>query len=130
MISVSRRQLARYAVDQLLAKQSVKSVANHLAAALIASGRRHESELLLSDIDLELEERGLVAKATVTSAHPISDKLINSLSARLKKLSNVEAVVLDQQIDESVIGGIKVETASRTIDKTIKKELLNLREAA
>ena len=130
MISVSRRQLARYAVDQLLAKQPARSVANHLAAALIASGRRHESELLLLDIDLELEERGLIAKATITSAHPVSAQLKKTLSARLKKLSDVEAVVLDQQIDKSVIGGIKIETASRTIDKTLKKELMNLKETA
>lgn len=129
MISFSRRQLARYAVDEMLAKRPSTSLANHLAAALIASGRRNEADLLLSDIDQELEDRGLVVNARVSSAHPLSASLKKELSLRLKQLSAVKDVSMMEQIDKDLIGGVRIETASRTIDMTLKQTLRELKEA-
>ena len=55
--SFSRRALAAYAVEQLTKGTSAKNLARHLAAAMIASGKDKDYELLLSDIAEELESR-------------------------------------------------------------------------
>ena len=103
-------------------------LAAHLAAALIASGRRKEVELLLADIDEELENRGLLARAQLTSAHPLSLKLKEEISAQLKRMTGVKEVVMQEEVDKSVIGGFRIETASRSWDKTTRRMLMNLRE--
>ena len=127
MISYSRRQLAQYTVDEIVAGRPV-DLAAHLAAALIASGRRKEVELLLADIDEELENRGLLARAQLTSAHPLSLKLKEEISAQLKRMTGVKEVVMQEEVDKSVIGGFRIETASRSWDKTTRRMLMNLRE--
>ena len=128
MSSFSRRQLAKYAVDGIIAKQPMSALSSHLAAALIGNKRQKEIELLLRDIDQELEERGLLARAQLTSAYPLSSKLRQEISAKLKKMTGVKNVVLQEQIDKSAISGFRLETASRSWDKTLARTLAGLKE--
>lgn len=128
MTGFSRRQLARYAVDELLAKCQTAALAKRLAAALAASGRAKEIDLLLSDIDKELEDRGLVARTRLTSARPLSANLRNELIAKLKKTLAIKEITLEQQLDKTVIGGLKIETANHSWDKTTKRLLMQLKE--
>lgn len=128
MIGFSRRQLAQYAVDEIIAKRPVAELSIRLAAVLTVNGRQKDIELLLADIDQELEDRGLLARAQLTSAHSLSSNLKKEISAQLKKMTGVKEVVLQEQIDKSVIGGFRVETASRSWDKTLGRTLARLKE--
>ncbi|HEY5549971.1 MAG TPA: F0F1 ATP synthase subunit delta [Candidatus Saccharimonadales bacterium] len=130
MISLSRRRLAQYAVDEILAELPAADLSARLAAALIATNRRNEIDLLLSDIDQELEERRLLVRAHLTSAYWLSEKLKHELMTQLKKMTQTQEVVLREEVDKSVIGGIRVETATRSWDMTIRRTLNKLKEAA
>src|SRR3989344_6103635 len=125
---ISRRSLARYAADQLLGGSSAKNIAQHLAAALIASRSEKAAPLLLDDINYELQSRGHLASATVTSAYPLSTSLKNEVTGLVKKLAAVRQVILAEQIDKTVIGGVRIQTADRTWDKTVTAELNRLKE--
>jgi F-type H+-transporting ATPase subunit delta len=128
MTNFSRRQLARYAVDELAAKTSLSKLSKKLAAALLTGRRSKEADLLIADIEHELEERGYQTNALATSAHPLTPKLKKELAARLKKLTGTKEVVLQEQVDKDVIGGVRVETSGRSWDTTIKKRLNDIRE--
>ena len=129
MINFSRRQLAKYTVDEISNNRPFASLSVRLAAVLILSGRQKEVDLLLDDIDRELEDRGILVRARVTTVHPLSEKLSHELTVQLKKLAGVEKVVLISQLDKGVLGGFKVETANHAWDKTIKRRLSDVREA-
>ncbi len=129
MINISRRALARYAADQLLGSSESKDLARQLAAVLIATRKTGQADLLISDISWELEARGKSANATVTSATELSEKLRTQIKAFIKKSAKVEDLSLEERIDESVIGGVRIETAAHSWDKTIANQLNNLREA-
>ena len=124
---LSRRSLAHYAADQLLAGSPSKNVAQRLAAALIASRSEKAAPLLLEDINYELQSRGYLASATVTSARPLSPNLKNEVVSLVKKLAQVRQVILAEQIDKTVIGGVRIQTADRTWDKTVTAELNKLK---
>lgn len=126
---MTRRALARYAVEALIAGQPITKVAKHLAAALIEAGREKEAGLLLNDINWELEDRGQLAQAKVTSATPLADQLVKELRAKIKAATKVNNVSIESEVDKSVIGGLKVETATRLWDQTVKRKLADLREA-
>ncbi|MBI2007698.1 F0F1 ATP synthase subunit delta [Candidatus Saccharibacteria bacterium] len=130
MISFSRRRLAKYAVDELSKNRPLRVLSARLAAALAASGRRKEIDLLLSDISQEMEERGLLAITRLTSASPLSEKLKHEVTLQLKKMVGVKEVILQEEIDKNLIGGLKAETASRAWDRTLKRELSKIREIA
>ena len=67
---VSRRKLAKYAAEQLLAGND--AVLEEIAGFLIYEKHEREVELLARDIEVELAERGTVV-ATVESATPLDD---------------------------------------------------------
>lgn len=128
MINVSRRQLARFAVDEIQSGSSIDSIAQKLAAALSETKMKKDSELLLADIAHELEERGLVVSAKVTTASPLSADLRHEISSKIKVVTKAQAVSLDEIIDKDVIGGMRIETANHSWDKTTKSFLEELKE--
>ncbi len=104
-------------------------VAKHLAAALIDNQRQKEVQLLLADLSYELQSRGRLAAATVTTAGELSTSLKNEVVSLVKKATKVQQVILTEQIDKNIIGGVRIETAERTWDKTIVGQLNKLRQA-
>src|SRR5579859_3136613 len=113
MSKIARRTLARYAVDQLLAGKSSRRISKELAAVIIDSGQDIEPEFLLGDIAWELERRRELAIGRVTSAHELTDQIRAELSSRLKKATGTKEVLLEEQLDKLLIGGVRVETANR-----------------
>jgi F-type H+-transporting ATPase subunit delta len=128
MSKVSRRALARYGAEQLLAGQSAKRLAKQLVAALIESGRAGEADFLLEDIAWELERRQELAIGQVTSAHTLSAKLQTELKKQLKQATGAKQVLLENNIDKSVLGGLRLQTAGKTWDSTVLRKLSELRE--
>ena|SRR3989344_4012354 len=127
-LNISRRQLANYGVDQMIAGVPAQKIARYLVATLYAAGKQKDSELLLHDIDQELEDRGLVARARVTTASELSEELKQELRSKLKIAANVRSVRIVQQVDKSITGGLRVETANHSWDKSVKSLLVKLKE--
>ena len=67
---VSRRKLAKYAAEQILAGND--AVLEEIAGFLVHEKQEREVELLARDIEAELAERGTVV-ATVESATPLDE---------------------------------------------------------
>jgi F0F1-type ATP synthase delta subunit len=130
MIRISRRELARYAADQLVAGVSAKNLSQQLAAVLVSSHRMGEAELLADDIAWELEARGQLANAKVTSAHRLAPKLREQLLAAIKQAAKVATVEMQEVTDASVLGGLRIETAAHSWDETIARRLNDLRGVA
>ena len=130
MSVISRRQLARYATDQLLAGVSAKQISRQLAAVLITSQRADEAELLANDIAYELEARGKFASAKVTSAHKLNSTLRSQLLKAVQQAAAVESLELEEVTDAAVLGGLHVETAIHSWDETIARRLNELRGVA
>lgn len=128
MIAASRRSLARYAANQLLGGVKMPLVAERLAAALVVSGRQASAPLLVADIMRELEDRGVVAQADLASASVLSVKLSKQISDYLKGAVKVDDVILNQQIDPALIGGVRIETANRSWDLTVAKKIDDMRK--
>jgi F-type H+-transporting ATPase subunit delta len=128
MAVMSRRQLAVYAADQLLGGKGTRTVCRELGAVLVTSRRANQAELLASDIAWELERRGQVATASITSAHELSEQLRREITAFVKKSAKVDEVIISEHIDRSVIGGVRIETAAHSWDKTLSRKLKQVRE--
>lgn len=130
MPALARRQLAAYAARQLLDGRSPKTLARELAAVLVASRRANQAELLADDIAWELERSGRVANATITTAHELGEQLRKQIAGFIKKSAGVRDVIINEQLDESAIGGVRIDTAVHSWDKTLKRKLTGLQEAA
>lgn len=128
MIHISRRQLARYAADELLAQRPLPALAKQLAAVLIEYGREKEADMLIDDIAVELENRGLSIFATAVSAEPLPAVLKAELLSSLKAVARTDQASVDERIDKSIIGGLYLETATASWDSTVNRQLQDLRK--
>lgn len=128
MNKLSRRSLAHWAADQLIAGRPLSKTAEYLAAVLTQTKMTDQAGFLISDITWELEQRQALAVGKVTSANPLSKQLAAALRAHIQKLTNAKTVTLEEHIDKSVIGGIRIETASQSWDQTVAHKLAELRE--
>ena len=126
-LSISRRQLADYIIEHLVKGRPRHQLSKSVAAALIATKNKNQTDLLMEDVAHELENRGLLAHAKVTTATQLTDNLRRQLKHQLKKAVGVKNVILEEEIDESVIGGIRIETANHTWDKTIARRLADIK---
>ena len=154
---VSRRKLAKYAAEQILAGND--AVLEEIAGFLVHEKHEREVELLARDIEVELAERGMIV-ATVESARALDEATKGAIKKLLASDSGMRAsrrasgdaraaeqpssdassrvpganasgqnikVLLRESIDQALIGGFKLRTPTATLDATIAKKLNDLR---
>jgi F-type H+-transporting ATPase subunit delta len=91
--------------------------------------RKHRINLL-SDIAVEFERlleehQGLIKTKVVTAVH-IDDETKNRLKDKLEKISGKKIEII-HRIDRSIIGGVVVYMHNHIIDRSVKRELEQLR---
>lgn len=123
MAKLSRRKLSGYVAAKLAEGDSKPAVMRELAAYLIDTGRKREAGLIVRDVETALQDMG-TAIGTVTSARPLSKASLTTIESFVKQnQSNIKQVVLRQQIDESLIGGVKLELPGAQLDASVKAKL-------
>jgi F-type H+-transporting ATPase subunit delta len=119
---ISRRKLAVYTAVRLL-KGDGSAVFRELAAYLVETRRVRELELIVRDIELALAERGMVV-ADVASARPLTDSLKNEI----KQLTGGKDLALRETLDESLLGGVKINLPGKRLDATLRHKLQALKQ--
>ena len=123
MATISRRKLAQHVSRRLLAGDASSDVVKELAAYLVVTRRTKELALIVRDIEASLAAHGTVV-AHVTYARPLEQEATNAIVDYIKTLrSESTDVILKQTIDESVIGGVKIDVPGAQLDATIKTTL-------
>lgn len=117
---LSRRKIAQYAAERLV--DGGADIVKQVAAMLVAEGRQRELDLIVRDIYDALESKGVVV-ATVSSAHGLSDQLKQAV----QKMVGADRVIIREQINKDLIGGVKIETANKRYDGTVQYKLSELR---
>jgi ATP synthase, F1 delta subunit len=64
--------------------------------------------------------------ATVSVAKPLSEKQLQDLQKKLSKAFDSE-LNINQEVDESIIGGMRIQVAGEVIDATVATKLSNAR---
>ena len=123
---LSRRALALHVATHLVNGKPQKEIAQQLAAYLIWTRRTRELSIIVRDIQFYLAEHGHVA-GTVTSARELSAETLKEIKDFTKDKIGAKDVSLDINVDESLIGGIKLEIPGYELDSTISRQLTTLK---
>jgi F-type H+-transporting ATPase subunit delta len=122
---LSRRKITEYVAAQLATGVSVQETATSLAAFLIDTRRTGEVELIIRDIEYQLAERGIVL-ASVVSAYELSDATKTAITSMIETATHAKTIELEQRIDPSVLGGVRIDIPGRQLDGTISRRLSQL----
>lgn len=123
--TVSRRSLANYAADQIIAGNS-DIVLNQIAAYLVESKKTKDYDLVINDIESALAEKGSVL-VKIRSARPLSVKSLNKIKDFIKVKAKAKHVELATEIDTSLIGGAIISTPDYVLDASFKNRLNKLK---
>lgn len=123
---LSRRSVARYAGDQLLAGVAVSEIMTLLAAYLVTEKQTKHAGLIIRDIEEYVAERGHVG-ATVTSAFALSEETLSELREYIAQHTQATDISLRNEVDEKVLGGVKISLPGKELDQTIATQLTALK---
>jgi F-type H+-transporting ATPase subunit delta len=116
----TRTQIARNLALGLTSDRP-KAIAQ-AAAWLTAKGKTRQASYLAKDVAWILEQEGYVF-ARVTAAKELSPTTQVAIIDYIKRASGANEVELEVIVDPSVIGGVRIETPSSTLDDTVKNRL-------
>ena len=123
--AISRRSLANYAADQILAGNSAE-VLDQIAGYLVQTRKTKDYELIIGDIERQLAGKGSVL-VRVKSARPLSKQSSDKIKKFMTEKTNAEHIELVSQIDEDLIGGAIISANDFVLDASLRNRLNKLK---
>lgn len=110
-------------LDKVGAKKAVKEL-----ASLIVEQRLHSQiEDILHEISVEYARVHGVVEAEARTAFPLSGELKKELEKRVQESTGAKKVILHEEIDSSLLGGVIVSAPDMELDLSLKTKLARLR---
>lgn len=123
---ISRRALAHYLADNILEADQRSTALKQVAGYLVQSRRTKEVDLIIRDVEVALLRRGIVM-GTIVSAHEVSADMAQAVEDLVVRQTGAKSVTLDQVVDPSVIGGMRLSLPGQELDQTIRHQLTVLK---
>lgn len=90
---------------------------------LVNKGReKHLDEMVDSFVE-QYNKMHHIVKAKLTTAVPVSDKVVAELKAMLLKDSENEEVIITTEVDPTIVGGFVLQYGDQLIDSSIERKL-------
>lgn len=128
MAKLTRKQIANVVADQWVSKGANRDdLISQLSALLIEEGRKNEIDLVVSDIkELLFSKYGIVV-TDVFSKNTLTTTNKDNITKLIKTKLNAKKVVINEFIDDSLLGGAFISTPQLSVDLTINAKLDELR---
>lgn len=127
MNKASNKIIAKAIVAEITNGTKVQDVAQMLAAYLIQERRIGDINAILRDIQrLILETESKLYVKTI-SAKELTVELENQIKEIFINNTGSKSVVIQQEINPVVVGGVRCETADQRLDLTVRRQLQRLK---
>lgn len=122
-MKVSHRQLAEIIGKLTHDTHDVKTLATEIAAYLISEKKVASLNSIVRDIMQYRADNGVV-EATAVSAHQLENSVISDIQEILKaNFPATKMISVNEQIDSSVVGGVRIDFANEMLDMTTKSKM-------
>lgn len=125
-MSASRKELVRTIYSLMQSERNSTALAEKIAAYLLAERSSKDVGPIMRDVESLRMQKDGVLEATVTSAHPLSDTAKQNIQA----LFDANQVIIHEEQDPSLLGGVKVRAYDKQADYSIRTRLQRLRQGA
>lgn len=105
----------------------IDPLALNLVRLLVIKGRTYLVPQIAEAFRERMDEERGIAHAQVVTAVPLSEAEKAAIAARLKEITGKQ-VVLEAEVDESIVGGLVARIGDRLIDGSTKSRLLALKK--
>lgn len=128
-MKLNRRKLSAQIAKRLEGGESAEKLSREIAAYLIDTGNTSQLNSLLRDVAVLRAEQNGIVELTATSAFPLMSEQTDEIKAIAKKhYPGAKQVIIHNDINPKVIGGVSLSMPSANLDLTIRAKLNKLRE--
>lgn len=128
MSKIPRHEIADVIAKRSLQNVPAKQLAREIAAYLISQHRTSELDSLVRDILQYRADNGIV-EVTATSSHPLNESIRKSVKADIMELyPTAKQIIINEEIDENVMGGIRLSLANQQFDASIRSKLNHFKQ--
>ncbi len=121
--------IANALIGQFKAGVQPTKVAEGLAAYLIEEKRISDKNAILRDVEKRLfADQGLLYVRS-TSAQQLSQQLKDKIADIFSNSTDAKKVVVSEEIDGDVIGGVRCQTTESVLDLTIRRQIYQLKRS-
>jgi len=128
MATISINNLARAIYESSLGKDEAKlNVISENAVHLIS--KKHlisKSKEILNQLEKIIDKNDGVVRAKISSRIKIDKKITDDIEEFLKKKYKAENIITEFEINQRLLGGIKIEVGDEIIDTTLKNKIKKL----
>ena len=128
MAQPTRKMLAQALLPTINKSTDPAKLAKSIAQYLVQARRINEVDGLMRDVTSLREQSGII-EVTVTSAFPLNQVLKRDIRMLVTKQRPDAKVIINEVIDPSVLGGVKLETSEQQLDVTVQSKLESLKRA-
>ena len=125
-MAISRRVLARSIASKLIDGADAQVLIPQLAAYIVDQKLVNHVEEIIQDIAYEISRRG-VLDITVTTARPLTDDLRRLVKEFVSQQQQVDTIEFTETVDESIVGGIVIETPNKRFDASVASRIKQLK---
>ena len=123
MSKIPRHELAMVLAAKAVLGVNAQKFSEEIAAYLLSEGRTNELDSLVRDIMQYRADHGIVEVVAV-SAHRLSATVRKDVEARVRKMyPEAKKIIISEQTDPSVIGGVRIELANEQLDLSVRSKL-------
>lgn len=123
MQKISRKELAEVIGEKTLHISSKQELAASIAAYIASEQSSVDIDSLMRDVMQYRQDKGIV-EAVAVCAHPLEDRVIKDIEDLLREhFPDAKSIIVDQRIDESVVGGVRIELPQESLDLSLKSKL-------
>ncbi|MCB9823220.1 F0F1 ATP synthase subunit delta [Candidatus Nomurabacteria bacterium] len=124
-------RLHRPQIAEAFVRQADKNGLNHAVkelAALLLEERMHDQiEEIILDISKEYQLQHGMVEADVKTAFKLSSDIKNKLIEKVKKTTGAQKVLINEEVDSSLLAGLIISAPDMELDLSLKSKLSKLR---
>lgn len=124
MSTPSRHELAEVIIA-LSSKTSEKKLTEAIAAYLVQNRRTSELDAIMREVARQRQSKDGVTEVTATSAFKLNEATKKSIASLMKS----KQTIINEVVDASVLGGVRLETSELQLDLTVRNRLNRLKAA-
>lgn len=119
----SRPEIAAVIAKRTLEVQDLHALKLAVAGFLLEQNKVDQLDSIMRDVLVYRAEHGHV-EVTVVSANPVEKSVVQEVLVAVKQeFPGAKSYVVNEKIDESVVGGLRIEFAGEELDLTVKAKL-------
>jgi len=122
-VKTPRSRIANMIAQRSLNQGVGKKYAREVAAYLLEDRRTAELDSILRDVQADWAAAGYL-EVIAASAHPLTAGLRADISRQVKKhYPNVKKIVVTEELDPEVIGGVRLRLPGKQLDISVEAKL-------